>query len=232
MTKQLTFTVPNSWADVSLKQYLAYMKAIKPYEGAEDYEKVVLEKAINHFCNLSSEELHNLPMENYNATIDYMKDLFEEGVRLPLVRRFKVLNSEYGFIPQLDNMTYGEYLDLTTYFKDMWPNMDMIMSILYRPVVKQNGLTYDIVSYQGTNEDAVELFREKATMNIVWGAIGFFTSLQQDLVNATLISLRKQMKDLEKDSVLMEALITNGVDISQLQSLLTTTSLDLKQLQN
>ena len=67
----------------------------------------------------------------------------------------------------------------------------------------------------------IKLFKNFITMDIVWGAIGFFTSLQEDLLNViqtySLKILEKELK--KKNSPLMETLTTNGVDISQLQSL-------------
>ena len=137
--------------------------------------------------------------------------------------------TKYGFIPKLDEMTYGEYLDLTTYFKDMWDNMPTIMSVLYRPIVEEDVRGYKIKPYSGTTEDTEELFKNFITMDIVWGAIGFFTSLQNDLLKGILTYsqkiLKKELK--KKNSPLMEILTTNGVDISQLQSLPETISQNL-----
>jgi hypothetical protein len=232
MEKTITVTLPETWKDVSLKQYLAYTKALKPYEGLEQYNEMTLEKAINHLCNLKSEDLYSLPMEDYDYVTSYIKTLFEIGIQIPLTPKFKLEGTEYGFIPQLDNMTYGEYLDLVTYFKDMWPNMDTILSILYRPITGTRGENYSIKSYNGTDQEVVELFKENITMDIVWGAIGFFIRLQQDLVKGTLTSLERQMKKMAKNSHLSETLTRSGVDISQLQSLLITISQDLKQLQS
>ena len=231
MKKRLEVNIPSSWQDIALKDYLAYQKALKPYEGVEEYNSIVFEKAINHFCNISTEDLYTIPVENYNALYSRVKDVFHEGYDLPLVHRFTILSTEFGFIPNLNEMSYGEYLDLVTYFKDMWSNMPIIMSILYRPVVESNNNTYSISSYKGTNQNIEELFKEKLTMDIVWGAIGFFLNLQRDLLNGILIFLSKEMKNLTTDTALLETLTRNGQDISQLQSLLTETSQNLKKLQ-
>jgi len=232
MRKQVSFTLPKSWEDVTLKQYLAYIKAIKPYEGTEEYDLISFEKAINHFCDLSTEDLRSLPVENYNGLYDVVTSLLRRGYELPLVHRFKILSTEYGFIPNLNEMTYGEYLDLSTYFKDMWNNMHSIMAILYRPVTKVSGNTYSISTYQGTNPDTEELFKERLTMDIAWGAIGFFQNLQRDLANVTLISLTKELKKMKTDTALLEILTKNGVDISQFQSLLEETSQSLTKSQD
>ena len=37
---------------------------------------------------------------------------------------------EYGFIPNLDDMSFGEYVDLDTYIGD-WQNIHRAMAVLY-----------------------------------------------------------------------------------------------------
>jgi hypothetical protein len=206
------------------------MKGIKPYEGTEDYELVVLEKAVNHFCNISVSQLNALPIENYKGLIGFMTDLLKDAESQLLVKKFVVGSTKYGFIPSLDKMTYGEYLDLTTYFKDMWPNMVTIMSILYRPITEESGETYSIQPYNGTDEETEALFSHALTMDIVWGAIGFFTLLQKDLSTGMMDYSMKMLEEMiEKDFQLQETLVKNGVDMSALQSLQEMISQDLKK---
>ena len=216
---KLEITVPESWEDVKVYQYKAFLKAIKPYEEVEDYEKVKVEKAMSHFCNLSSDEIAKLPLETYNGINAYIQELFLDGQNLPLAKKFTIGSTKYGFIPSLDKMTYGEYLDLSTYAKDTWDNISTIMSVLYRPIVKESGETYEIQSYNGTEEDTEALFSKALTMDIVWGAIGFFTHLQQDLVKGMLGYSVKKVKEMKKNTHLQEALEKSGVDISQLEYL-------------
>jgi hypothetical protein len=226
----IEITIPETWSEVKLKQYLDYMKGIKPYEGTEHYELVLLEKAVNHFCNISASQLNALPIENYKGLIGYMTDLLKDGESQPLVKKFAVGGTKYGFIPSLDGMTYGEYLDLTTYFKDMWPNMVTIMSILYRPITEEKGETYSIQPYNGTDEETEALFSHALTMDIVWGAIGFFTLLQKDLSIGMMDYSMKTLEEMiKKDSQLQETLEKNGVDMSALQSLQEMISRDLNK---
>ena len=216
----IEITIPETWSEVKLKQYLDYIKGVKPYEGTEDYDLITLEKAINHFCNISASQLNALPVENYKGLIGYMTDLFKNGESSPLVKKFVVGSTKFGFIPSLDKMTYGEYLDLTTYFKDMWPNMVTIMSILYRPITEESGETYSIQPYNGTDEETEALFNHALTMDIVWGAIGFFMLLQKDLSTGMMDYSMKTLEEMiEKDFQLQETLVKNGVDMSALQSL-------------
>ena len=228
---KLEITIPETWADIKLSEYLAYAKALKPYEGSDEYALAVYEKAINHFCGISTDVLRSLPMENYNGIIGFMKDLFEKETELPVILNFEVAGTKYGFIPKLDNMTYGEYLDLSIYSKDLWQNLATFISIIYRPITKQDGKgKYEIEPYSGTDDDTIELFKNSLTMDIVWGAIGFFTRLQKDLLNAMVIYSIQSLTTVGKDSQLLETLTKSGVDISALQSYPETILQSSKQL--
>ena len=228
---KLEITIPESWADIKLSQYLAYAKALKPYEGSEDYAVVIYEKAINHFCGLSTEELKKLPVDSYKGLIGFIDDLFAQETNLPVAVNFEIGDTKYGFLPKLDDMTYGEYLDLSTYSKDLWQNLPTFISIIYRPVTKEDKKgRYEIQPYAGTNEDTVELFKHALTMDIAWGAINFFTRLQRDLLKGTVTFLIQNLKMIEKDSQLLETLTKNGGDISVLQSCREMISQSSKQL--
>jgi hypothetical protein len=171
-------------------------------------------------------------MENYNGIASYMQELFQQGQELPFVKNFMIGDIKYGFMPSMDAMTYGEYLDLSTYSKYMWKNIALIMSILYRPITKEDKDGYEIQSYNGTDENVVELFQAALTMDIVWGAIGFFTLLQKDLLKGMMASSIKKLESLKTNSQVLETLTTNGADISVLQSSQEMISQSLKKLQD
>jgi hypothetical protein len=61
----------------------------------------------------------------------------------PLIDRFKINGQEFGFIPNLDDMTAGEFADLDDYFQnaETWHKM---LAVLYRPVTKKLANAYDI----------------------------------------------------------------------------------------
>jgi hypothetical protein len=221
---KIKITYPESWADIKLSQYLRYYKVVKPYVDTEDYDKISLETAALHFCEVPAEHLYKLPETTLNKIKSTIHNLTSTN-KLPLVRKFTVGETTYGFIPELDSMAYGEYLDLVAYFKDTWTNLPIIFSILYRPVVKQLGNTYTISPYNGTEDSRIELFNHTLTMDVVFGAISFFLDLQIDLLNSTLLYSVETLKKSTDPQVLavLEDLEKNGTDITQLQSLLTTT---------
>jgi hypothetical protein len=228
----IEITIPEGWEDIKLGEYMEYMRAVKAYEGTEVAEVVQYEKAMNHFCNITTETIHQLPMENYNGILAEMMKLFQQGDTMPLTKHFVLGSTKFGFIPSLDNMSYGEYLDLSTYSKDLWTNAPTVMSILYRPVTKELDGKYEIQAYQGTNEDMETLFKHALTMDIVWGAIGFFTLLSKDLLKGMMGFSMKTLEEMKSNTLVQETLTANGVDISVLQSSQEMISQGLMKLQD
>jgi hypothetical protein len=227
---KLTITHPANWSEIKLVDYIKYYKHIKPWEGLPEYSEKAILTAVLYFSKVPAEYYLSLPKKAYDrveATITNLLTSINDQI---LVRTFTVEDQEYGFIPALDEMTYGEYLDLISYTKNnLWENMPTIMSILYRPITKKLGKNYQIQAYSGTNEDRVELFKHIMTMDVVFGAVAFFLNLQKDLLDATLtysMEILKTTKDKEILAALAD-LEKNGVDITQLQSLLTMTSQSL-----
>jgi len=229
---KITITYPESWAEIKYSQYLKYLKQVKPYEGTDEFEKINLETAALHFCKVPAEYLYALPKTSFDKITECLLKLFKEHKTIPLVTSFNVEDTAYGFIPDLDDMSYGEYLDLVSYTsKDMWDNIPIMFSILYRPITNSLGKQYTITPYTGTNDARIDLFKHVLTMDVVFGAVAFFLDLQKDLQTGILTYTMKLMENKTdpRISQALQDLEKNGVDIAQLQSFLTMTSQNLMQ---
>lgn len=219
-----TINYPKSWADVKLSQYLNFYKQIKPYINTPEYVDRALLFGIFNFTNITDEEYKNLLESDFSKLQIQIGNLLNTTEKISLVKSFEMDGVTYGFIPALDEMTYGEYLDLVAYSKkDMWDNIPTLMGILYRPITKSVSKSYTIELYNGTDEDQVELFSRALTMDIVFGALSFFLHLQADLLKGTLTySMGHLMKSKDPRIIAArEDLLKNGTDITQLQSLQT-----------
>jgi hypothetical protein len=118
--------------------------------------------------------------------------------------RFFIDDIEFGFIPNLQKITSGEFFDLQAYSKEVdegkgipIETLNSLMAILFRPVKKKDKLdNYAIKNYKGT-ERYGELMK-RTPMNIVKGALVFFWSLsrelQKDITRCTLEAQVKEQK--------------------------------------
>jgi hypothetical protein len=231
----LQITIPQSWADVRYEQYISFYNAIKPWIDTDQYQVKLIEYAAFHFCDVSPEILYKLPDDVLLKVTNNITSFIGKGFdQIQLVKSFTIGGTEYGFLPALDEMSYGEYLDLVNYSKDVLINAPIVMSILYRPITKSFGKSYLIADYAGTNDDRIQLYKHALTMDVVFGAIGFFLGLQKDLLSCTLTYTMDQLKKIQDPDVqaLHQALTRSGVDITQLQSSQITTLLSSIKLPN
>jgi hypothetical protein len=134
-----------------------------------------------------------------------LTDMFNQ--KPPLVREFTMKGKEYGFIPKLEDMSFGEYVDLDTYMGDI-ENIHLAMAVLYRPITLKQNDKYLIEEYEG---DDTEIMKDMP-MDAVLSSIIFFYNLGMDLSRAMLNSLQDQEN---KDLVQQLTLEKNGDGINQ-----------------
>lgn len=176
MKKEIEIKVPTGWSAVNLTTYLKLQKDLEVYKDEEGAVNAVL---FHHLCGLPVELISKLDIDTYSKIKTDLAG-FMNSTEHELQRIITIDGIEYGFEPNLSQMSYGAYVDISKYetlnIDDKWSD---IMSILYRPVVKKQGKLYDIQSYTG-NIDG-----EKFThlgMDIHFGTLFFFKSLLEDLL--------------------------------------------------
>ena len=177
--------VPNSLNEVTLGQYQEYIKL-------NDLSEVEMSlKMIEIFCNLNSEQVRYLKATDVSAVISIISEMFDS--KPGLINTFKIEGIEYGFIPNLDEMSFGEYIDLDTYIGD-WDNIDKAMGVLYRPVEMRKGNRYHIKEYEAGETEHLKAM----PLDAVLGSILFFYRLGNDLCEITMNSLEvTEMEDLQ-----------------------------------
>jgi hypothetical protein len=105
-----------------------------------------------------------------------------------LIPRFKMGGVEFGFIPNLEEMTQGEFVDLDTYISD-WQEMHKAMAVLFRPITKKVNDKYQIEDYNGSITYSEVM--KHAPIDVVLGATVFFYHLGNELMNSTLTYLEE-----------------------------------------
>jgi hypothetical protein len=113
---------------------------------------------------------------------------FITNTEYPLQKIININGKEYGFEPNLSQMSYGAYVDISKFgqltIDDNWPK---IMSILYRPITDKKGDMYSIEAYKGEIDDKLFL---QVPMDIQFGTLFFFVNLLTDLLSGTLKYLK------------------------------------------
>jgi len=183
--------VPSSLSEISLSRY---QKFVKMKDSSND-EEFIAQKMIQIFCGIKLADVAKIKMKDLNKLVNHFAEVFNE--KPSLVPRFKIKHIEFGFIPKLDDITFGEYVDLENYLKS-WETHHKAMAIMYRPINQELKGKYSIVEYD-PNEEMQELMKH-APLNVALGASLFFWNLANELANHTLSYLEKQLKTMTEPS--------------------------------
>jgi hypothetical protein len=108
------------------------------------------------------------------------------------VPTFKHNGVEYGFIPNFDKLTTGEFIDLDEYSKDK-NKIHNVMAILYRPITQKYKNLYQIEKYESSIKYAETL--KSASIEYYLGAMVFFLNISKKLVDDSLIYINRTMKE-------------------------------------
>ena len=173
--------IPESLNEVTLDQYQRYLKI----QENNDDEKFLAVKMIEIFCGIRGDHVLLMRATDINSIVQILTEMLNDKPKL--VHNFKMKGTQYGFIPKLDDMSFGEYIDLDTFIGD-WENMHRAMNVLYRPVVNQYGDKYNIQDY---DVDIAERLKDMP-MSAVLGSIVFFYNLGMDLSKAMLNYLTEE----------------------------------------
>ena len=154
LTKKVSHTIPTRWDEIKLSLYLKYYTSIKDLKPEDEgYNEEVLRKFAHYICLLHENLFPALEMETVHEIGENMTRMFKQTSSMPLVSKFSIGDTKYGFIPNLQDLTYGEYVDLTLYGQKLWEedNIYKFLSILYRPIKSEKGAEYLLDDYSGTS---------------------------------------------------------------------------------
>lgn len=170
---RVEINVPDSLSEIRLEQY---QKFVKLYTGEVTEEFLAL-KMLEIFCGVKLSEAYQMRFKDVDGVVELLSTLLNEKPNL--VQRFAMNGVEYGFIPNLDDMSFGEYIDLDTYIGD-WQNIHRAMAVLYRPIKDKKGERYNIVPYEIVD---AEVYKQMP-LDAVISSVLFFYRLGIDLSRA------------------------------------------------
>lgn len=196
---KIKLNVPESLSEITLAQYQKWVKIVEKEEQLTTFYQ---QKMIEIFCKANLKEIMQMRIKDVEEITTHLDNLFKEKSEFKAL--FKLGEDEFGFIPKLDDMTFGEYIDLDTYLTD-WQQMDLAMSVLYRPVVYKRKGKYIIEDY--VSSDKYDL--SEMPLDVVMGSLLFFCNLKTELLSHIMNYLKTQdivdipqnLKDLLKSGV-------------------------------
>jgi len=192
---KVNLRIPTSLNEITLGQYQEFAKLDGTLEDTHD--TAIQLKIVEIFCKVPEIVVRNMKATDIAEVCEIINTMFDTNHQL--INKFSLGGVDYGFIPELDDMTFGEYMDLDTFIGDN-DNLHRAVNVLFRPIEHKRGARYTIKEYDAdTSENAKDF-----PLDVVLGAIVFFYSLGKDLSMVMLNSL-----DSKNEKALAQHLISH-----------------------
>jgi hypothetical protein len=182
--------VPSSISEIPLCHYQEFLKL----QATSNDQEFIAQKMVEIFCGLQLKDVVKLKVTSVNELIVHFTKIFKEKPKFKPT--FKIGDVEFGFIPNLENITFGEYVDLENYLSK-WEDFHKAMAVMYRPITIRKEDKYEIMEYTGAA--AFSEGMKFAPMDVAIAASVFFWTLGSDLLSATLDYLTNELKTNEKE---------------------------------
>jgi len=215
--KTIEIIIPETLEDIRLYQYQKYTKV-----DTENLTDAMLTRQLVKIFG----EIINPDVLDYTTTelltTNVLQALSKKG---KLVKKFTLDGIEFGLIPNFDDITLGEYIDIDESI-GTWDTFHRAMAVLYRPIVKTSKTLYSIEVYENTDKYS-ELMKQ-ATMDVCYGVIVFFWTIEIQLLKHSLQSTQTEIaKNPKIVSALGETLIKNMDGLESLTTSVEETLLSL-----
>lgn len=182
--------VPSSISEIPLCHYQEFLKL----QATSNDQEFIAQKMVEIFCGLQLKDVVKLKVTSVNELIVHFTKIFKEKPKFKPT--FKIGDVEFGFIPNLENITFGEYVDLENYLSK-WEDFHKAMAVMYRPITIRKEDKYEIMEYTGAA--AFSEGMKFAPMDVAIAASVFFWTLGSELLSATLDYLTNELKTNEKE---------------------------------
>jgi hypothetical protein len=200
---KVDINVPESLNEITLYQYQKFEKLIQDNEASH----FVNQKTIEIFCNIELKDVARIRIADIDDLLAHLNNLLQAKPKL--TRTFKLGVYEFGFIPKLEDMTSGEFIDLENYLSNT-ETLHQAMAILYRPITSKVKDLYTIEEYESSYKYAEVL--KYMPLDIALGSMLFFWTLLNDCGNALSHYIQNEVEQSEQAKQVLEK---NGVGINQ-----------------
>ena len=141
--KTREFNLINKWSDVNLKSWTKLITKQNEKKGKQ------AKSIIAELSNIPEALIDKIELTDIALIMSKIGSM-QQKKNSTLKRLIKIEGKEYGFHPDLESITLGEYADIETFVSQgTEKHLPEIMAILYRPVVEKQDNLYKIEAYDG-----------------------------------------------------------------------------------
>ena len=184
------FELINDWSDVSLEKWAQLVASQKAAKGKAD-EAIA---SITHLSDMPEKLLKELSLKDV-ANLMGKLAVVQSMAKSELVNKITINDIEYGFHPDLEEITLGEYADLEHCIQDgLQDNMHKVMAVLYRPILETKGNWYSIEPYDVESKRVREQIFKEMKAAEVESALLFFWTFVRELLKLLPLFLTEKLK--------------------------------------
>jgi hypothetical protein len=188
--KQKIYKIVDSWNDVTLEKWQQLVLGKRKSKTQEAKETI---KALS---DLPVKLIEEMALSDVATIFERLSKLQIEG---KLKKVFEIDKVEYGFLPNLDEITLGEWADIEHNIKDgLEKNIHKIMAVLFRPITSREGKLYSVEAYKDGKQRA-EKFRKKMNAVQVQQSLVFFWHFGKALSKILPSCLMEVMKKIQAE---------------------------------
>ena len=184
----MKITIPESTAEIKLGDYQKYVSVVENSDNDESFQGL---KMIELFCHVPFRDVVKMKMTDVSETLEILNKAFEKKRKFK--NRFTINEVEFGFIPDLESLSMGEYIDVTQYL-GVNEDLHKLMAVLYRPITESTRDLYNIEDYKGS-ETYSDIMRF-APLDTVLEASVFFYHLTKALIQGMKHSSEPQVMEV------------------------------------
>ena len=200
---KIKIQMPQGLEDITLREYQKYDRVLNTNVDDKNSERFIQVKMVEIFCGITYEQAAAMTLNDFNRVVTELTDILLQEPKL--VRTFQLGQTTFGFVPDLENITFGEYIDLDNFIGKV-DELHKAMSVLYRPVTQQRGEKYTIQEYKG---DLLHEVMLDMPMDAVVSSMLFFYNLGIEL--SSVMMNYTTDPELAKHRQQLEALAKSGV---------------------
>ena len=189
-TKQ--YKLISKWSDVTLEKWLKLVEVETESKTTEALE------TITALSDIPKQLVKELGIQDVAVIMSKIAEL-QVKQDSKLKRIIEVEGKEYGFHPDLNSITLGEYADIEVFIKNgIENNLPELMAVLYRPIIEKKNEAYVIEAYDGELSIRAEEMK-KMSAEQVQSALVFFWSLGNELLKILPLYLMERLNKMGKD---------------------------------
>ena len=189
--KKKEFNLIKKWEDVTLDRWVKLISHKGKTKSAD--ARVTIEA----LSDIPATVIDKLDLATIVVILNSLATM-QKSENSSLREIIEIEGKEYGYHPDLDSITLGEFADLETYMQDMEKNLPEIMAVLFRPIVAKEGDYYQIEAYDGEIKLRAEVMRKISAEKVQDALVFFYNFGEILLLNMASSSIKLHRETIQR----------------------------------